>query len=124
MGLGSDSDAEGRQQGAADSGPLVISGDRLHLVAVLPPPDGVPGSHVVVALTMPDVAIDQLAHDVRMTRVPMGLSGHMNQNATEGDRVAGYVPPRHVADAVKRQQAERCVGMGPHPLVEGHDLTA
>jgi hypothetical protein len=86
------------------------------------PPRLVAGRHVVVARAQADRAVDELADDVGLPGVPVGLGDHVDQDLVQRHLAAVLRPPRDMTDVVQRERADGGVGMRPGPPVQAGDL--
>src|SRR5689334_24646696 len=86
------------------------------------PPRLVACRHVVVALTQAGRAVDELADDIGLPGVPVGLGDHVDQDLVQGHLAAALRPPGDMADVVQRERADGGVGMRPGPPVQAGDL--
>ena len=96
----------------------------LQPVPVVLPPGRVSRRHVVVVGPQPDRSVNELADEVRVTAVPVGLRDHVNQDPMQRHLRAVLRPPRHSTGRVQRLRLDRGVGVRPHPVVEPDDVTA
>jgi dipeptidase E len=88
------------------------------------PPRTIARRHVVVARAQADRAVDELADDVGLPGVPVGLGDHVDQDLVQRHLAAVLRPPWHVAGGVQPERADGGVGMRPSPLVQARDLFA
>src|SRR6266550_2783770 len=65
------------------------------------PPRLVAGRHVVVALTQAGRAVDELADDIGLPGVPVGLGDHVDQDLVQRHLAAALRPPRDMTDVVQ-----------------------
>src|SRR5680860_1423213 len=72
-----------RAHSATGSAPAGFLRYALQLVAVSLPPPLVSWRHVVVAVTQPGCSVDELADDVGVTGVPIGLGDHVHEDAVQ-----------------------------------------
>jgi DNA-binding MarR family transcriptional regulator/GNAT superfamily N-acetyltransferase len=96
----------------------------LQPVPVARPPRLVPGREVAVAGPYPGRPVDELADDVGVTGVPVGLGDHVHQDLVQCDLAAPLPPPGHVAEFVQGQRADRGVRVRPRPAVQPDDVAA
>ena len=90
---------------------------------MLRPGVGVALGQVVVVGPQTGRTVDQLADDVGLPGVPIGLGDHVDENPVQCHRplLLGR-PPGHLADRVERQLGDGGVGVRPHPPVAILDL--
>src|SRR4051794_24527523 len=103
--------------------PALASG-LLEPLAIVLPPHRLGGRHVVVVDAESGSAVDQLADDVGLARVPVRFGDHVHQDAVQRHLAAIIRPPRHVADVVYRERFDRRIGMRPGAMVQVDDLLA
>src|SRR3954454_20591487 len=97
--------------------PALASG-LLEPLAIVLPPHRLGGRHVVVVDAEPGSAVDQLADDVGLARVPVGLGDHVHQDAVQRDLTAICRPPRHMTDVVDLERCDGGVGMFPGAAIQ------
>src|ERR1022692_3294938 len=114
--------AGSRRGGPEGSAWADLLGHALQAAPVVLPPRLVPGRHVVVAIPQPDGPVDEFPDDIGVPRVPVSLGDHVDQDPVQRHLAPVARPPRHVADRVQRQRADRRVRMGPGAVVEPDDL--
>src|SRR5437764_10115464 len=73
----------------------------LEPVAVGPPPPGVLLRHVRVVRAQSRRPVDQLADDVGMSGMPVGLGDDVDEDLVESDLTSLDRPPRHMTDGVE-----------------------
>ena len=98
-----------------------LAGGVLQPGPVALPPGPVARRQVVVLLAYSGGTVDELADDVGVPCVPVGLGDHVHEDLVQRD-LAVVSPPGHVADRVQRQRADRGVGVRPRPVVQTDDL--
>src|SRR5581483_6485704 len=74
---------------------------------VLLPPGLVAWCQIVVAIAQARGAVDELADDVGLPGVPVGLGDHVNQDLVQRHRAPLIGPPRDMTHGVQRQRADR-----------------
>jgi len=70
----------------------------------------------------PGGPVDELADDIGMPSVPVGLGHHVDQDPVQGHLLPAGWPPRHVADRIQAQRLDRLVRVRPGPPVHPGDL--
>jgi len=70
----------------------------------------------------PGGPVDELADDIGMPSVPVGLGHHVDQDPVQGHLLSAGWPPRHVADRIQAQRLDRLVRVRPGPPVHPGDL--
>lgn len=78
-----------------------------------PPPGRIVGRQAAVVFVHSYGAVDQLADDVGMTRVPLGVGDHSDECMMQRQRVVIRRPARHRADGIERQLIEGGVRQAP-----------
>ena len=101
-----------------------LAGRVLQPVPVAGPPRLVPRREVAVVGPDPGRPVDELADDVGVTGVPVGLGDHVHQDLVQRDLAAPLPPPRHVAGRVQGQRGDRGVRVRPRPAIEPGDVAA
>jgi DNA-binding MarR family transcriptional regulator/GNAT superfamily N-acetyltransferase len=101
-----------------------LAGRFLKPVPVADPPGFIPRCEVAVVGPQPGGPVDELPDDVGLTGVPVGLGDHVHQDPVQRDLAPALLPPRHVADRVQRQRADRGVRERPRPVVQPDDVLA
>src|SRR6202022_186622 len=96
----------------------------LEAAPVALPPRLVARRHVVVAVTQTSGAVDELADDVGLPGMPVGLGDHVDQDLVERHLAPVIRPPRHMTDRIQRERADNGVGVRPGPPVQAGDLRA
>ena len=101
-----------------------LAGRVLQPVPVAHPPRLVPGREVAVVGPQPGRPVDELADDVGLAGVPVGLGDHVHQDPVQRDLTPPLLPPRYVAGCVQGQRADRGVRVRPGPVVQLDDVAA
>ena len=101
-----------------------LAGRALEPAPVALPPGLVARSHVVVAFPQAGGAVDELADDVGLPGVPVGLGDHVDQDLVQRHLAPALRPPRHMTDRVQRERADGGVGVRPGLPVQAGDLLA
>jgi DNA-binding MarR family transcriptional regulator/GNAT superfamily N-acetyltransferase len=102
---------------------ICLAGGVLQLGAIAIPPGLVARRQVVVLLAYSGGAVDELADEVGVPGVPVGLGHHVHQDLVQRDLTV-VSPPGHVANRVQAQRADRGVGVLPCPVIQPDDLVA
>jgi DNA-binding MarR family transcriptional regulator/GNAT superfamily N-acetyltransferase len=100
-----------------------LAGGVLQPGSVALPPGPVARRQVVVLLAYSGGAVDELADEVGVPGVPVGLGDHVHQDLVQRD-LAVIPPPGHAADRAQAQRADRGVGVRPCPVIQPDDLVA
>src|SRR5207244_1838672 len=92
-------------------------------IAIPDPPSRVARGKVAVALEQAGGAIDELAHDVRMTGMPLSLGGDVHHDAVERD-IAVFTPPRNMTHRLQRQLVDCSVSDLPGAAIASDNLVS
>src|SRR5580658_910924 len=101
-----------------------LAGGILQPVPVADPPRLIPRREVAVVGPQPSGPVDEFPDNVGLPGVPVGLGDHVHQDPVQRDLTAPFLPPRHVADRVQPQRADRGVRVGPRPVIQPDDVVA
>ena len=69
----------------------------------------------------PGGPVDELPDDVRLTGMPAGLGGYVDQDPVQRHLVPLGRPPRHMAEGLQPQRVDRGIGVRPRPAVQAGD---
>ena len=102
--------------------PEVMCGYALQFGAVGGPPVPIQGRQVVPRPAQAGDAVDELAHDVGVPDVPVGLGEDVHEHPVQGDPARLRPPPRNLAGRVQRQLGDGRVRVLPGPPVDANFL--